>query len=64
MKHTPKIVHNCRHPRSYSQKYDAYFCEKCDVWVESRCGDPDCEFCHKRPERPSLEESPSNGSGV
>jgi hypothetical protein len=61
MKHTPKITHNCVHPRQYSQKYDAYFCAKCDVWVESRCGDPDCEFCRGRPDKPSLEEKEDPG---
>jgi len=62
MKHVPKITHNCPHPRSYSSKYDAYFCEKCDAWIEGRCGDPDCEFCAGRPEKPSLEEKKTGGS--
>lgn len=60
MKHTPKIVHNCAHPRSYSQKYDSYFCADCDRWVEGRCSDPDCEFCKNRPEKPSLEGKDPN----
>lgn len=53
MKHFLKITHNCKHPRSYSERWDAYYCNKCDAWIEDRCGDPDCEFCRDRPEKPS-----------
>lgn len=62
MKHVPKIVHNCTHPRQYSARYDSYYCERCDAWVEARCGDPDCEFCRGRPDRPSLEEKGPSGN--
>jgi hypothetical protein len=34
--------------------YDAYFCDMCDIWIEKSCGDPHCEFCSCRPNRPSL----------
>ena len=53
MAHTPRITHNCEHPRSYCPRFDAYYCERCDVWKEDRCSDPDCEFCKGRPEKPS-----------
>jgi len=53
MAHTPRIIHNCTRPRSYSERWDAYYCKECDVWVEARCGDAECEFCRDRPERPS-----------
>lgn len=62
MNHVPKITHNCPHPRSYSQRWDAYFCKECDAWIEGRCKDPDCEFCVGRPERPSLEEKGPQGN--
>jgi hypothetical protein len=62
MYHTPKIVHNCVHPRKYSERYDAYYCPECDLWSEGRCGDPDCDFCNRRPERPSLEEKEDPGN--
>jgi hypothetical protein len=55
-----KMTHNCPHPRSYSQKHDAYYCEKCDKWLEGNCRDPECEFCRDRPERPSECESRSS----
>jgi hypothetical protein len=34
----------------YSEKYDCYYC--CGEWQESKCKDPKCEFCSKRPEFP------------
>jgi hypothetical protein len=34
--------------------YDAKFCRRCDIWLEGACGDRGCEFCARRPERPSL----------
>ena len=33
--------------------YDAYFCMRCDVWLESACNDPACSMCAERPKRPS-----------
>ena len=33
--------------------YDAYYCEKCDFWLEDKCGDPRCNYCPQRPEKPS-----------
>lgn len=32
--------------------YDAYFCKQCNEWIDSKCSDPECEFCKDRPERP------------
>lgn len=37
---------------SYNEKYDAYFCRGCNVWIETTCGDPDCYYCSIRPEKP------------
>jgi hypothetical protein len=53
MKHVPIPKHICKHPRSYSERRDAYYCKECDAWFEGRCGDRDCEFCRDRPEKPS-----------
>lgn len=43
----------CNEDTFYSEKYDAYFCSKCDTWNESKCSDPDCFYCPNRPEKPS-----------
>ena len=37
----------------YSGYYDAHYCEACDIWLESQCSDPNCEFCQDRPDKPS-----------
>ncbi len=34
-------------------EFDASFCMECDRWLESRCGDPFCSYCAKRPAKPS-----------
>ena len=38
----------------YSHAYDVEFCRSCDRWLADNCGDRGCEFCAKRPARPSL----------
>lgn len=38
----------------YNPQFDAYYCEKCDHWMEESCGDPQCRFCPERPFKPSL----------
>jgi hypothetical protein len=37
---------------------DCYACMQCDEWLEEKCTDPDCEFCKRRPERPTGGENP------
>lgn len=34
--------------------HDTMFCMTCDEWLEPECSDPACEFCKKRPEKPSM----------
>lgn len=41
----------CGSERKYSNQYDAYYCELCNVWKEEKCGDS--EMCNYRPEKPS-----------
>ena len=40
----------------YSDEWDAFYCAKCNMWLEPRCGctkESDCYFkCWNRPERP------------
>lgn len=44
--------HNCNKTQQYSKKYDAYYCEQCNIWLEDKCNDPECEYCPSRPETP------------
>lgn len=48
--------HNCEATRLYSDKYDAYFCDFCNKWLEEKCTDPECDYCTKRPNTPSRDE--------
>ena len=42
----------CRHNNTKrDEEYDAYYCVDCGEWQESKCEDPECEFCSDRPER-------------
>ena len=43
----------CKSEKSYSARYDAYYCELCNKWLEVACNDPNCEYCAERPEKPS-----------
>lgn len=53
----PKLKGNwcqtCDSEVQYSYKYDSYYCELCNEWLEKKCKDPECEFCNVRPEKPS-----------
>jgi ribosomal protein S27AE len=35
-----------------SDKFDALYCGRCNRWVDSKCSDPRCVYCSKRPARP------------
>jgi hypothetical protein len=49
----------CYKPRSYSYRFDAMFCDHCDLWLEDCCppGSKPCIFCDERPAIPSQRES-------
>jgi hypothetical protein len=55
----------CGTKKSYSQLYDAYYCDPCNKWLEPSCGDKNCEFCANRPELPNqtVFQVPPLGSG-
>ena len=38
----------------YNEQYDSYYDPVNDVWLESKCSDPNCDYCSNRPERPSM----------
>lgn len=44
----------CDNRKSYSEVYDAMYCEKCNVWLEEACSDSNCEYCSERPEKPNM----------
>ena len=48
------ICQKCKLSRIYSDKYDSYFCMNCDVWIESKCKDLNCDYCSERPAKPSM----------
>lgn len=48
--------HNCGCVEVYYERYDSSICPECNEWKHDKCGDPDCQFCSDRPEKP-LEES-------
>ncbi|MCK5021020.1 MAG: hypothetical protein KAS32_28675 [Candidatus Peribacteraceae bacterium] len=53
--HDP-IKCNCdehKYPTHYNEDHDTYYCPECDVWLETTCDDPDCEYCATRPSKPS-----------
>ena len=43
---------HCGSVRVYYDKHDAYFCPSCNIWLEGRCSDPDCNYCSGRPRTP------------
>jgi hypothetical protein len=38
---------------NYNEKFDSFYCKDCDYWLEEKCDEHDCEYCIKRPEKPS-----------
>jgi len=42
----------CSENRIYYDDYDSFFCPQCNVWLESACSEPNCEFCFARPKIP------------
>ncbi len=42
----------CANKRIYYNNFDAFFCADCNIWLESNCSDPACEYCRNRPDKP------------
>ena len=36
----------------YNERWDAYYCSKCNEWVEKQCSDAECYYCVGRPKNP------------
>ena len=49
-----KVCATCGQGLIRDQQHDAYYCPE-HGWTEAPCGDPKCEFCVGRPERPATE---------
>lgn len=47
-----KICLKCSQNQIYYDDYDSFFCPNCNIWLESACSDPTCEFCRTRPKNP------------
>lgn len=47
-----KRCETCNKIWKYSDKFDAYYCKKCNEWKEVKCIDNHCDICTKRPEKP------------
>lgn len=45
----------CSRRARYSKEFDAYFCNDCGIWLDSKCGHDDCVYCNKRPDKPDTE---------
>lgn len=43
---------NCGSWPRRNERYDAYYCPGCLVWLEPPCRDEKCEFCVDRPAKP------------
>ncbi len=50
---TEEKCKDCENNIHMSDIYDAKYCLSCDEWKESNCGDSNCEYCAKRPDKPS-----------
>lgn len=46
----------CKSNLIYYDRFDSYFCPKCNRWTESKCDDPHCRYCPNRPEKPLARE--------
>jgi hypothetical protein len=51
--------HRCKHPAERSERFDAYFCGRCGLWLEGACGDPKCGHCTDRPPEPPAVAEPT-----
>lgn len=48
----PELCPLCGSARAYHEKYDAYYCPKCNYWLEPICPDRKCRYCKDRPRYP------------
>lgn len=39
--------------RRYNEKYDSFYDDEKDIWLEDCCDERDCTYCPDRPDKPS-----------
>ena len=47
-----EVCPKCASKQVYYEKFDAYFCPQCNVWLENHCSDAKCSYCKDRPAKP------------
>lgn len=47
-----RYCNRCGQRTSMNDEFDALYCGRCNRWVDSKCSDPSCMYCSKRPARP------------
>ena len=52
MARIPVCKVDIKHKVVLIEKYDAYACLECNIWLEDKCDDGDCIFCSNRPDNP------------
>jgi hypothetical protein len=52
----------CKRATAVSKTYDAAYCSACNLWLEGRCSDPQCQYCSKRPAKPPKTAAPAAAS--
>lgn len=38
--------------KRYNERFDAYYETDTNEWLESKCDDPECDYCSGRPDKP------------
>ena len=50
----PEVCKQCGTNTVWNAKLDTIFCPRCNIWLEKKCTEPDCEYCQNRPEFPLI----------
>jgi len=53
VKSTIPKCETCGSEGRYNSDRDAYYCPRCNIWLEGVCDDPECIYCRDRPEVPN-----------
>lgn len=50
---TGKRCETCGEYHIFLFEFDAICCPVCNIWIDEKCGDPQCYFCAARPDTPA-----------